>query len=260
MLWNIVHLARTTSTMDAALAHLRRTSPAEAHGTIIVAETQSAGRGRHGRKWISDARGDLLASFILQVRASLVPCFPMLCGLAAARTVDDLIPQTASIKWPNDVMVDGRKVCGILAESWSAHDETAVILGFGINIVFDPQDASALRHPSANLREFATAPIQRDDALARLQSHVAELFARLEHGEPEAVHAAWAQRLETLGKTVSVACGAPDHVQGDSAGDGKRGDSITGVAEGVDETGRLLLRERDGTLHAVSAGDVTSVG
>ena len=247
MFKEVIRLGTTTSTMDEAADLIRSNSPKASHGTVVVADQQTLGKGRHGRQWLSDRVGDLLVSFILRPRRALVGSMPILGGLAASLAVDQLTGVESRIKWPNDVLIQGRKVSGVIAESLVQGGETVVVLGIGINLVFEPMPDSQLRVPSANLNEFAAEPIGRDAALDVLCQHVKAGYELL--GRGESIIPDWRERLETLGRSVVVT------FKSDATAESKH--VIRGIAEDVDELGRLMLRGEDGHLVSVAAGEVT---
>ena len=247
MFKEVIRFGTTTSTMDEA-ANLIRSNSAEApHGTVIVADRQTLGKGRHGRQWLSARAGDLLVSYILRPRKALVGSMPILGGLAASRAVDQLADVESRIKWPNDVLIHGRKVSGVIAESVIQGGETAVVLGIGVNLVFEPSPDSRLRVPSANLNEFAKKTVTRDVALDELCQQVKAGFEALERGE--SIVPEWKARLETLGRSVVVTFKSGPESDGEHA--------VRGIAEDVDDQGRLMLRGDDGHLVSVAAGEVT---
>ena len=252
MFTEVIRVATTTSTMDDAAALIRERSPSGAHGCVVVADRQTRGRGRHGRRWLAAREGDLLASFVMHMRSSLLGKVPMLGGLAAGLAVDELASVSSVIKWPNDVLVGGKKVCGVIAESMSQGNGTAAVLGVGMNLAFDPTQAADLRSPAANLNAFTEGLITRDAALEVLSRHVAVLYETVDRGDSGQLFECWRRRLETLGQRVTVSM----NVGAGAGGDG----ALDGIAEDVDASGRLLIRRDDGALEAVSAGDVTVVG
>ena len=244
---DVIHFDATSSTMDEA-ASLIRSKPLDSlHGTVIVADRQSLGRGRHGRRWLSSAVGDLMVSFVLTPRKGLVASIPILGGLATSKSVDELGKVESRIKWPNDVLVDGRKVAGVIAESVIQGAGTAVVLGIGVNLVFVADAGDDFPVPVDNLSRLAGSTITRDTALEVLCSCLSEGYEKLDKGMD--IHGEWKSRLETLGHKVVVRFKS-------GVGD-ENGNELRGVAEDVDELGRLLLRQEDGHLVAVSAGDVS---
>ncbi len=200
-------------------------------GAVAVADHQTAGRGRLGRRWLAPAGTAIQASVVLRPPpARHLPQLSLVGGLAVAETVEDALDLSAQIKWPNDVMVDRRKVAGILAEARN----DVVVLGIGLNVnqTRDDLPADAKLAP-ASLRtvdgvERARAPLLAD-LLARLERHY---VAWREHGL-DAVFAGLGARDFLRGRRVTV-------------------DGRSDVADGIDRAGRLLLASGQ----AVESGEV----
>ena len=244
----IIHLKSTSSTQDVARA--LALSKEAGSGTVVIADEQDSGRGRFGREWVSKAGDDILMSIVLEPRASLVNQMTIMGSLACALTVEDYVNEGISIKWPNDVLVSGKKISGVIAESFTQDRTQSVILGIGLNVNFAPKDAASHGFKATSIRHSrgGKTRARRSEIFATLLTHLNDLYDSLERGEtiiPE-----WRSRLETLGKQVVVAKG------------GTRPPEIVeeGRAEDVDEFGRLLIRTRDGRLTAVSSGEVTLTG
>ncbi len=247
---NVIRLESTTSTMDVAVDLLRHEGTAVAHGTAILADSQTHGRGRHGRRWHSVRSGDLLVSYLLSPRSAIVGTMPILAGLAAAEAVDALTGVESQIKWPNDVLVGGKKVCGVIAESVSQGRETAVVLGIGMNLAFEPTETLDVRVPADNLNRIADRSISRDEAFRVLTARIEVLYEAVDSGG--SIIEEWKQRLSTIGHPVAV--------ESVKTLAGTDGDAVRGIAVDVDELGRLIVRTEGGHLEAVAAGEVTMLG
>jgi BirA family transcriptional regulator, biotin operon repressor / biotin---[acetyl-CoA-carboxylase] ligase len=214
-----LHLRRTDSTNERA-RHLAHSGAP--HGALVTAGEQTAGRGRQGRTWTAPPGRALLLSLVLRVEAPAL--IPLQAGVAVAETVGD----AARIKWPNDVLVEGRKVAGILAEG--RPQEGWAVLGIGVNVALRPGDfPPELRETAGTLNR---APEDLDRTLHRL---LAALERWLE-SDQEAVIAAWRERDALEGQPVEW-----------SEGSGK--------AVGIDDAGRLLVGTSSGTV-ALDAGEV----
>jgi BirA family transcriptional regulator, biotin operon repressor / biotin---[acetyl-CoA-carboxylase] ligase len=212
-----LHLRETTSTNDRARELAAAGAP---HGTLVTAAAQSAGRGRQGRTWSAPEGHALLMSLVLRGAHPLLP-------LAAGVAVADAIGSDARIKWPNDVLIDGRKVAGILAEG--RPQEGWAVLGIGLNV-----SAPAGGFPE-ELREIAASlngALSRHEVLAAL---LERLEARLASPLPE-VLAEWRRRDALLGQRVGW-------------------DGGHGVAAGIDADGSLLV-DTDAGRVALIAGEV----
>jgi BirA family biotin operon repressor/biotin-[acetyl-CoA-carboxylase] ligase len=214
-----LHLRTTTSTNDRARELAQAGAP---HGTLVTAREQTAGRGRQGRVWTAPAGTSLLASLVLRDPPALLP-------LAAAVAVAGLGGAEASIKWPNDVLLDGRKLAGILAEG--RPQEGWAVLGIGVNVALRIEDLPVeLRDRAATL---GLQPADVESVLGRLLSGLEGALALA----PDALLAAWRERDALLGRPISW-------------------DGGDGTGAGVDGEGRLLVDRPDGTRVALDAGEV----
>jgi BirA family biotin operon repressor/biotin-[acetyl-CoA-carboxylase] ligase len=161
--------------------------------------------------------------------------------LAVAQSIEKVTGLETTIKWPNDVLIAGKKVSGILIES-DAHGDRVnyAIVGIALNVNLDPATIPEISETATSLRQMLGRKVSRREMLIALLGEFETLYNAVRRGEP--IDREWRLRLETLGKKVVVRCG--DEVQ-------------EGVAEGVDEDGNLLLRHSDGSLMTITAGDVT---
>ena len=226
-----------SSTMDEA-ARLGQQGAEE--GTVVVAEVQTAGRGRQGRSWVSEP-GNLLVSVLFRPDMSQLPFISIIGGIAAARAVRKTTGLDPRIKWPNDLMVQGRKVAGILAESSIAGDSVwYAVLGIGVNVNLDPAQSEDIAALATSLNAAAGRDVPRDDLLRQLLHDLDALCLQVKRGQSPVPE--WRDLLETTGRRVNAVSGP---------------DTYSGTAEGVDDTGTLLLRLDDGRLVTLTAGDVT---
>ncbi|WP_369424741.1 biotin--[acetyl-CoA-carboxylase] ligase [Methanothrix sp.] len=202
--------------------------------TVVIAEVQTAGRGRLGREWISP-QGGIWMSIILKPMAAPSEAFryTMAASVAVCRSLRDLYDLNARIKWPNDVLVNGRKICGILTEISAELDIiNHIIIGIGINA-----NMSASSLPEEWNATTISAELQREIARGELITRVLEeMRALLESGE---VYQEWVRLSDTINRRVSV--------QG--FGD------VTGLAVSLEPDGALILRRDDGNLIRILAGD-----
>ncbi|WP_418912298.1 biotin--[acetyl-CoA-carboxylase] ligase [Actinomyces bouchesdurhonensis] len=263
----IYHVTDTPSTLDLAATLLADTATATPHLTTIIADSQSAGRGRLGRSWITPPGQALLASTIISLPSSL-PAEALgwtvhACALAVRDALTarlEPLGRTVTLKWPNDVLVDGtRKICGILAQLAPASSPymIAVILGYGINIA---QEAGTMPTAQATSllaegdKQAGTAPTSVAHAL--LGSILTGLDERIRslitHGD--AANAGLLteaeQAMPLIGTRIVLA--SPTDAHGTPAREG--------IALGLAPTGALLLRTDDGTTEEINAGDVLTTG
>lgn len=206
----------------------------------IVAREQTAGRGRRGREWISSP-DNLAASLLLTetVTAPVAATLGFAASLSVCEACDTLAPGRAfTLKWPNDVLANGKKVAGILLESELQGDVLAVIAGFGINLASAPD---GMTFPATSLAALGGAATP-DYAFARLSDSVAAALEIWQHGQGFGeIRKFWLERAVGVGRPISIRVG--DRV-------------LEGIFETLDEQGRLLLRVADGGLQTISAGDV----
>lgn len=215
-------------------------------GTLALAERQTAGRGRLGRRWHAPGGTSLLVSLVL--RPALAPRgaqrVTMICSLAAVEAIERLTGLRAAIKWPNDVYLGERKVGGVLTELGARGEELRyVVVGMGLNVNLDPAELESVRAPATSLSAELGRPVPRLALLAAILEGIERRYERMRGGWSP--HVEWAAHLLTRGRRVSV-----------GTGEGV----VDGLAEGVDEDGALLVRRDDGALVRVLAGDVTLRG
>lgn len=225
------------STMDRAAAEAE--ADAE-EGTVVVAETQTASRGRLGRTWLSKP-GNLYCSIVFYPSQDELPFVSPLAGVALVRAIRRTCRLDPALKWPNDVMVDGKKVAGILVESAVSGDQVKhAVLGIGVNVGLTPEELEELPVAATSLNAETGRETPRDELLARLLHEVDGLYLQLKRGVSPL--AEWRGMLETLGQQVEIA--GPDG-------------PLSGLAEKVDEQGNLVLRLDDGRRVLLTSGDVT---
>lgn len=235
---NVLYYPVTSSTMDVAKQAVKE---GVAEGTIVIADQQTAGRGRLGRKWLSPPESSILLSIILYPKLEELPRLNMAACLAVARSIERVTGLKPSIKWPNDVLIEGKKVSGVLMESDVQGDIVRyAIVGLALNVNLDPSSIPEIAETATSLKEALGREVSRLDMLESLLTEFEELYCALRRGEP--IESEWRRRLETLGREVTVRSGQ---------------DVRVGYAEATDENGNLLLRLRDGRLVTIAAGDVT---
>lgn len=227
------------STMDTARDKARHGSP---EGTVIIAGEQTAGRGRLMRSWISP-EGNIALSIILRPKTAYLPYLVMIASLAAAQSINTVTGQKAQIKWPNDVLIDGKKVCGILIENELKGNKVVfAVIGIGINTNLKVSEHLDISESAASLKTSRDTDLSAA-VMKSLFTGFDRLYAQLPDGKP--IFKDWRSQLVTLGKNVRAAWGK---------------DVISGTAEDVDESGALWIRDANGTLMKVVAGDVTLKG
>jgi BirA family biotin operon repressor/biotin-[acetyl-CoA-carboxylase] ligase len=234
---HILYYLSIPSTMGVAKDVAERGA---AEGTAILAEEQTAGRGRLGRSWLSP-RGSIAVSIILRPSLEHLTGLNMVASLAVVHSIETVTGLKSCIKWPNDILIEGRKVSGILIEN-ALRGEVVdwAILGIGLNVNFDPQFFPEIAPIATSLSAELKREVPRQEVLKCLFSEIESLYLALRRGE--SIYKEWQNRLETLGKMIRV----------------KSGNLIEeGYAEGADKDGSLFLRRSDGTLVQITFGEVT---
>jgi len=234
----IVWYEETESTNDDA----RRAAEAgEPEGLVVIADVQTAGRGRMSRTWTSPPGRDILFSVLLRPDVTDLPKMPLVAGLAIARTLDEFTDQPVTLKWPNDVRVADRKISGSLVESGSSNSGYFAIVGTGVNVNMDAAAHPDISNIATSLRTLTGKSVSRREVMRKLLSEMDRIYSSPEH--MGTLVSDWSARLETIGQEIDVRWGD---------------EFIHGIAEGVDDTGRLLLRDGSGELRLLEAGEVTT--
>jgi BirA family biotin operon repressor/biotin-[acetyl-CoA-carboxylase] ligase len=222
----------------------QRASEGAAEGLAIVADEQTAGRGRLQRAWSSPKGAGLYFSVLLRptIPQNYWPLITFMAALAVGDAVREASGVQTDIKWPNDLLSGERKICGILAEAIDTPVGRAVILGIGINLTenaFPPE----LANVATSVAQATGRPPDREQILAALLDALSHWYSRLD--EPGQIVDAWSNRSSyTIGKLVQVS----------------NGDAVwQGTTCGVEPDGALRLRTTSGEIKLVRAGDVNSV-
>lgn len=242
--WGVpaVHaFAQAGSTNDVARALAEAGAPA---GTCVVAEAQTAGRGRGGKAWASPAGVGIFLSMVLRpARLGSPGLLPILGGLAAAEALDGFVkPQRVQVKWPNDLWLAGRKLAGILCEgAWEEGRAPVVIAGIGVNVLHQPDDfPPEVRETATSLRIASGWSPPREEVAGAVVRAVLRLAGEPPSELPGALQASLHARDALAGRPVQVT-GATE---------------VTGTALGVTPAGALLVRDGAGVLRTVTSGTV----
>ncbi len=236
------YLPSAGSTNDLALQWCEAGAP---DGALVIADTQTAGRGRaSGRRWLTPPGAALAFSLILRPTAGESQCtgrFSPLAALALTQILDKVYHLDAQIKWPNDVLVARRKLCGILVESaWLGDKLQAVVIGVGINIASSAvPPVNETLYPATSIQDELGHPIERQELLAEV---LYTLFAWRPRLNGEDFFQAWEQYLAYRGEWVRI--------------EENEQPPLTGVVLGLDRQGNLRLRLANGEEHSVVVGDV----
>ena len=233
----IVYYPILASTMETAREAARQGT---ANGTVIIAGEQTAGKGRLQRNWVSPG-GNIALSMVLYPEAANLPYLIMIASLAAASAVESVTGIKAQIKWPNDILVKGKKTAGILIENALKGDKASYsVIGIGINVALQTGEFKDIAATATSLEEETGNRVSREAVISSLFSEFERLYLKLPG--TDTIFKEWRARLITLGQPVTAAWGLK---------------KISGIAESVDASGALLIRLADGSLTKVVAGDVT---
>ncbi len=237
-LWTSIDVVASTGSTNADMAaRARAGAPA---GQVLVAGEQTAGRGRLDRSWVSPPGSSVSISVLLQP----LPDFPrwgwlsLLTGMAMASALTEIAPDPSlvQLKWPNDVLIDGGKVCGILSERVEHPTGARAVVGVGLNLKLRPED---LPVPTATSLSLKGLPVDRDQIVAGFLAHMEQYYTRWQNSGSLAQE--YRERCSSVGAELTITV-APDVV-------------VRGRGHGVDEFGRLQVSTASG-LQTFAVGDV----
>jgi BirA family biotin operon repressor/biotin-[acetyl-CoA-carboxylase] ligase len=212
-------------------------------GLVLVASSQTSGKGRLDREFHSP-EGGLYLSIVL--RPSILPSqagiIPLMAGLAVSKAISTTVMRETSLKWPNDVLMDGKKVCGILNQAAIKGDTVEyLVVGIGINVNSTlEQLPSEIRGSAGTLKELASEEIDMKDLFRNLICFLDMLYLQFLSGDISTILDGWSERSSTIGKQVKVRSGS---------------NIIEGKALGLDQSGAILL-STEKSLQRVDVGDV----
>lgn len=247
-LWEDVEVVDSVDSTNAVSARrLRdgRPAPQPGRARVLVADHQSRGRGRFDRRWEAPPGTALATSVVVTPRRPMPDWMwlSLLTGVAIARGVAGVTGLRPVLKWPNDVLLDGRKICGILSERVDPGGSAACVVGFGINVSLV---ADELPVPTATSLALAGAEVDKSALLVAVLGSWEEMYRAWDAGDHDRLREAYEHTCATIGRPVRVLL---QHPRGADT-------SVTGVARGVDATGALQVDTGSG-LQAFAAGDVT---
>jgi len=214
-------------------------------GTVVVAEEQTAGRGRLQRKWLSPKHANLLFSVLLRP-STIVPdqifTLTMILALASIDAVEDVSGIHIMIKWPNDLYVNQKKLGGILTEfSVRKNLVQHVVLGLGLNVNWEPADSSLL-YPSTSILTETGGAVSREQILIRILKKFERYYYQILAGKLDNFYERWNRRSMLFGKRITI--------QGP-------GESRDGIARGIDKNGALVITNDKGKEERVMCGDIS---
>jgi BirA family biotin operon repressor/biotin-[acetyl-CoA-carboxylase] ligase len=235
--WRVLHEPSVESTNDLAREAARRGWPDR---SVFVADYQTKGRGRQGRVWLCPPRAGLLMSILLRRRDAAPYTYTMLAAVALSEAIERLLALEPAIKWPNDVVLDGQKVAGVLAEATDDGRERTIVVGVGVNVNLEPEELTDLPNATA-LSIEAGIPVHRGELLALMLERLDSWLRRDRQVLEDGLWQAWNGRLWGRDQRVRVQEGS---------------EQLVGTVLGGDRDGTLLVRLADGTVRRVVAGEL----
>jgi BirA family transcriptional regulator, biotin operon repressor / biotin---[acetyl-CoA-carboxylase] ligase len=232
----IIYYPALASTMDEARKEAQWGAEA---GTVVITDEQISGRGRLQRTWISP-KGALAFSVILRPNLDYLPCMIMLASLAVSYAIETVTGLKCQIKWPNDVLIQEKKVSGILIETDIRNNALRhVIIGFGINVNMRVADYSEIAAFATSLSDQLGQDTSRLEIVRQVLMEIEKLYQTMSHSDY--IWQEWKNRMITLGQKIEV-----------NSGNG----TFSGMAESVSKDGSLLIRQNDGKSVKIIVGDV----
>ena len=216
-----------------------------AEGEIVIAESQTQGRGRLGRRWESPPLSNLYLSIVLRpgLPPKHAPQITLAAAVALVETVGSFLPRSPVIKWPNDILVDGKKLAGILTEAACDTERVQyVILGIGLNVNYRAEAMPETLHRRAtSMADGAGENLSRETVLVRLIHDLDRCYGELEESGFAALRPRWEVHFGLRGRRVKVELGDQ---------------TIIGRAQGIDHEGALIVETDDEQRRSIIAGDV----
>lgn len=235
LIWSLHYEPACDSTQDLARA---AAADGADQGLVVITDEQRAGRGRLGRSWLAPQRTALLFSIVLRPPVDTIPLLPLLAGVVVAGGVEAHTGAVSDLKWPNDVLLNGRKLAGLLLEHPAG---SAVILGVGLNA---NQSAAELPEGATSLLVELGTKVDRELLLAAILNDLSNGYERADREGVDWIVPAWRSRSSMLGQPVRFS---------------RDGVPTLGVAEDIAANGALEVRLPDGRRISVVAGEVEQV-
>lgn len=241
----IYYYSETGSTNDEAFALGIAGAP---EGVVVIADSQSRGKGRFKRSWYSPSGENIYTSIILrpQIESSISSRIPIMAGVAVAETLNYYCPNRIKLKWPNDVLINNKKVCGILLQAKIANGEISfIVLGIGINVnIAYNQLSEEIRDSATSLSMESGGEISRQELIISLYENLGKWYKQLLQKGFNPIKQKWLELTPMIGKTVQVKF---------------KDETIEGKASDLDDDGSLILLAEGHKIIKISAGDATIV-
>ena len=230
---------------NSYLANIARSNPDIASGTVIAARNQTNGRGRKDHTWISHT-GNLTFSVLIKTpcKPQTLPTLTMVAGLAVASALDNY-GLHASLKWPNDILIDGKKICGILCEfiDFTAENEMIAVLGIGLNVNMTHEHTQAIDKPCTSMSILLDTQFDIADVLNSILKELADMIGVWQEKGFTHFKQQWIDRCPHIGQPIEI-CEDQQTV-------------IKGIFVGISDSGVMMIETPDGRTHEVISGDVS---
>ena len=235
-----LYLSKTDSTNAEISRRLHNHPPEE--GLVVIADCQTSGRGRLGRFWHSEPENGVYLSTLFRPALSpeKLPLITLMAGVATIFAVNQVIPFPARLKWPNDLLLNGKKIAGVLCENHSTQSP-AVIIGIGIN-VNNSQFPSEIKDIATSLKLETGLEINRTSLIKKLIMQLDFQYNELKNNEIKILLERWCHNTDLFGKTITI---------------NKGNQKITGKALRLDELGRLVIADKSGDELVLDSGEVS---
>jgi BirA family biotin operon repressor/biotin-[acetyl-CoA-carboxylase] ligase len=231
--------------IDSTSTYLLGLAPDRRHGAVCVAEVQSRGRGRRGREWVATPFRNIMLSMAWRLEAgpAAITGISLAAGVAVIRALQQAGIQGAGLKWPNDVVWNGRKLAGLLLDvQGEAAGPSQVVLGLGLNVKMDEAEAGRIEQPWVDMEEILGRSIDRNKLVATLFLELQAMFEGFAREGLAGCREDWLELHQYANRPVRV-------IQNDSVVEGK--------VEGIDDRGALVVRDASGQTHVFHSGDIS---
>ena len=238
----IHHVLEINSTMEACK---RLAILGEPNGTIVSANYQESGRGRFKRKWVSPSGDNIQISVLLKPKQQELKYLNIFASMAVLATCEQALGVDGSIKWPNDVQINGKKIAGILVETVLEGEKVvSCVIGIGLNVNLDVKTQAEIEETATSLKCEKGRYISRSVILKELIKQLGFYYSQISDGR--SLTQRWCDKLSTIGKKVTL-----------SFGENPNDNILVGLAESISDDGGLIIRKEDGSLFTANAGEVT---
>lgn len=212
-------------------------------GLVVIADNQTKGRGRFNREWLTTPGQDLTLSILFTPSLKKLHMLNMVASLAIQDTVSEMTEMQAAIKWPNDVLLENKKVSGVLIETIlsSAKKVDFAVMGIGLNVNLNPVEMEGIKQSATSIRNISGTPTDKYKVLSKLLRHIDQRYQLVLEGEDLCID--WSSRVSTIGNKVKVSNGSK---------------IISGYAVALDSIGNLIVQTKREKV-TVTAGDVTLI-